>query len=298
MKPNTHNHHHHHHAGDNIGVAFSLNLAFTLLEIIGGLYTNSLAILSDAVHDLGDSLSLGLAWYLDRTSQRDADHRFTYGYRRFSLLGALITTIVLIAGSLYVLAQAIPRLIRPEPAHAPGMALFAVLGILVNGAAALRLRGDNSLNARMVAWHMIEDLLGWVAVLVVSITLLFFDLYILDPILSVLITLYVLYNVLRNLRKTLRLFLQAVPEQVDLAHIKERILAIEGVCDTHHTHVWSLDGDHHVLTTHVVVSEKTTREQILFIKQEINRLSVEQHLVHTTVEVEYQGELCSLPEPG
>ena len=298
MKPNTHNHHHHHHAGDNIGVAFSLNLAFTLLEIIGGLYTNSLAILSDAVHDLGDSLSLGLAWYLDRTSQRDADHRFTYGYRRFSLLGALITTIVLIAGSLYVLAQAIPRLIRPEPAHAPGMALFAVLGILVNGAAALRLRGDNSLNARMVAWHMIEDLLGWVAVLVVSITLLFFDLYILDPILSVLITLYVLYNVLRNLRKTLRLFLQAVPEQVDLAHIKERILAIEGVCDTHHTHVWSLDGDHHVLTAHVVVSEETTRKQILFIKQEINRLSVEQHLVHTTVEVEYQGELCSLPEPG
>ncbi len=201
------NHVHIRGTGANLRTAFFLNLVFTLLEIVGGLMTNSIAILSDAVHDLGDTLSLGLAWQLDRVAQRGRDQQFSYGYRRFSLLGAIISTVVLIIGSMFILIEAIPRLFTPEHANAQGMIFFAVLGVVVNGLAALRLRGEKSLNARAIAWHLIEDVLGWVAVLVVSIVLLFTDFYILDPLLSILITIYILYNVLKNLKQTLAVFL-------------------------------------------------------------------------------------------
>ncbi|MFQ5434180.1 MAG: cation diffusion facilitator family transporter, partial [Anaerolineae bacterium] len=140
--------------------------------------------------DLGDSFSLGLAWLLERKAQKGSTSQFSYGYGRFSLLSALINTIVMVTGSLLVLSRVIPRLLNPEPTNAPGMFLFAVIGILVNGAAAWRLRGEAGLNARVVSWHMIEDVLGWAAVLIVSVVLFFTDAYILDPLLSILITLY------------------------------------------------------------------------------------------------------------
>ena len=187
-----HQHNHHHH--DGLRTAFFINFAFTLIEIAGGLATNSLAILADAAHDLGDSVSLGMAWLLDHYSHQQEDGRFSYGYRRFSLLGALINALILFGGSLWILLQAIPRLIRPEDFNSRGMLLLAVLGILVNGLAVLRLRGDGSLNARVAALHLLEDVMGWAAVLIVGIILEFVDLPILDPILSVAITLVVLYR--------------------------------------------------------------------------------------------------------
>lgn len=169
--------------------AFFLNLGFTILEIIGGLWTNSLAVLSDALHDLGDSLALGLAWYLERYSQRASDKVYSYGYGRFSLLGALINSVILIGGSLYILSEAVPRILAPEATNAPGMLFLALVGIAVNGLALFRLKGSQSLNVQMVTWHFLEDALGWVAVLLVSLILLFTNAYILDPILSILITL-------------------------------------------------------------------------------------------------------------
>ena len=279
----------------DIKIAFYLNLGFTVLEIIGGLWTNSVAILSDALHDLGDSLSLGLAWFLGRYAERREDERYSYGYRRYSLLAALVNTVILIAGSIFILSEAIPRLAQPQRPHAPGMILFAVGGIAVNGVAALRVRRGHSLNAQMVAWHLLEDVLGWLAILIVSIVLLFADVPILDPILSILITTYVLYNVIRNLRKTSALFLQAVPEEVSIREIERKLLEIEGVCSTHHTHVWSLDGEHHVLTTHVVVNEEATRDEVLRVKSQIKALIERmENFEHVTVEVEYSDEACSM----
>jgi cobalt-zinc-cadmium efflux system protein len=289
-----HHHDHSHNTSINIRAAFFLNLGFTILEIIGGLWTNSLAILSDAVHDLGDSLSLGLAWFLDRYSKRDPDRRFSYGYRRFSLLGALINTVILVVGSFLVLSRAVPRLIEPEPSDARGMILFAVVGIVINGAAVLRLRGSKSLNARVVAWHLLEDVLGWVAVLIVAIVLLFTDAYILDPILSILIAGYVLYNVVKNMRATLALFLQGVPDHIDIDVIEGEMAAVENVKSTHHTHIWSLDGEHHVLTTHLVVDESTTREQILCVKEDVKNLLRKYEFSHLTVEIEYGEADCAM----
>ncbi|MEY2856926.1 MAG: hypothetical protein RLZZ74_1238 [Cyanobacteriota bacterium] len=290
----SHNHAHSHQITQDIKLAFFLNLAFAILEIFGGLWTNSLAIVSDAVHDLGDSISLGMAWYLEKYSHKQSNFSFSYGYRRLSSLAALINTLILFIGSLYVISQAIPRVINPEPTDAKGMILFAVLGVTVNGLAMFRLAKTTSLNARVVAWHLLEDALGWVAVLLVSIVLLFTDLYILDPILSILIAVYVLYNAIANLRQVLWLFLQAVPKNVDLQELEKNILAVEQVDSLHHTHVWSLDGEDHVLTTHVVVTENTTRTEILAIKGAIQRLGEKLNFKHMTVEIEYRNEPCCM----
>ena len=289
-----HDHNHHHNALGNIRLAFFLNLVFTVFEIIGGLWTNSLAIMADAIHDLGDSFALGSAWFLERLSMKKGDTLYSYGYHRFSLLGALITAAMLLTGSLFILLKAIPRLIHPQLPYAPGMLVFAIIGIMVNGAAVLKLKGSDGMNAKMVAWHLLEDVLGWAAVLAVSIILFFKDMPVLDPLLSCLITFYVLFNVMRNLGKTLGIFMQGVPEGVDIVAIETGIRSLKHVTCTHHTHIWSLDGMHHVLTTHVVVDKDATRDDIILIKEHIRDLMLAHDMDHSTVEIEYCGEECRI----
>jgi cobalt-zinc-cadmium efflux system protein len=287
-------HSHSHDSIRNIKVAFFLNLFFTILEIIGGFWTNSLAILSDALHDLGDSFSLGLSWYLEKFSKREKDKLFSYGYRRFSLLAALINTVILVAGSLFILSEAIPRIFKPEHSNAQGMVLFAIFGVLINGVAALRLKGDKSLNAQVIIWHFMEDVLGWIAVLIVGIIMLFKDIHFLDPALSIMITLYVLYNVIGKLKKTLAIFLQAVPENINIDEVENRLAAIDKVKSVHHTHVWSMDGEHHVLTTHIVVDEEATKDDVLQVKCSIKQLTDDMEFSHTTAEIEYGDEMCRM----
>jgi len=289
-----HQHDHVPETSEGIRTAFLLNLAFTILELFGGWWANSMAILSDAVHDLGDSFSLGLAWYLDRVSRQEGDQRFSYGYRRFSLLGALANAIILTGGSAFVLSQAVPRLLNPEGAVAPRMILFAVIGIVVNGAAALNLRENRSLNAQVISWHLMEDVLGWAAVLVVAVVLLFIDLPVLDPILSILITAYIFYNVVINLKETISVFLQSVPSEIDVAEIQKKIDALKGVVSSHHTHVWSLDGEHHVLSTHVNIGEQADRGQASHIKEQVKELLQPYQIGHLTIEIEYGEDDCAM----
>ena len=297
-----HDHSHAHAHGDtgSIRTAFLLNLGFTLFEIVGGMAINSVAILSDALHDLGDSISLGLAWFLSNYAERASDTRYSYGYRRFSLLGALINAVILIAGSLFILSETARRLSAPEPFDAGGMVLFALVGIAVNGFAALRLRGQSSANAQVVGWHLIEDVLGWAVVLVVGIVSLFVDAPILDPLLSLLITLFVLVNVVVRLRTVARLFLQAVPKEADLDEIEARLRAVDGVNATHHIHVWSLDGEHNVLTAHLEVTPETSRDDVIRIKRQskaaLAALNLE--LEHVTLEIEFEGLDCSMSGDG
>lgn len=287
-------HDHAHEAHGDLRTAFLLNLSFTLLEVVGGVLTNSVAIVSDALHDLGDSISLGLAWYLQRVSARSSDVRYSYGYRRFSLLGALINAIILIAGSLFVLSEAIPRLTDPQPFEAAGMIVFALFGVGVNGFAAYRLRGSGSANVQVVGLHLLEDVLGWIAVLIVGLVSLFADLPILDPILSILITGYMLVKVVGRLRHSVRVFLQAVPEGVDMGAIEQRLLAIPGVKSTHHTHIWSLDGEHHVFTTHLVVDDAASKEEVMRIRQDSQQAIHDLHIEHFTIAVEYESEECAM----
>lgn len=287
-----HNIHEHraHQSGKNIKVAFFLNLAFAVIEIVGGLWTNSMAILSDALHDLGDSISLGVAWYLEKYSEKGPDLYFSYGYGRFSLLGALISSSVLVAGSVVILIQVIPRLFNPQEVYPQGMLGLAILGIIVNGIAAIRLRRGESLNEKIASWHLLEDVLGWVAVLIVSIILLIKNIPILDPILSIAITIYVLYNVVKNLRKVLRVFLQGVPNEFSLEEIEEEMSRITNVDRAHHTHIWSLEGQKNLLSTHLVVKNGITRQDIIELKLEVNRKMEDKGISHVTIQIDFPEE--------
>lgn len=286
-----HNHQQEQHA---IGIAFFLNLFFSILEIIGGLLTNSIAITSDALHDFGDSLALGLSFILQKYSNKAGNAKYSYGYRRYSILAAVINSIILLTGSGFILRTAIPRLLNPVKPYAEGMILLALVGIAFNGAAVLRLRRGKTLNIRVVSLHLIEDILGWIATLIVSIVLLVSDFYILDPILSIAITIYIIYHVLANLLQSLRVFLQTVPDDIDTAALEAKFQSIPKVHSVHHTHVWTLDGVNHVLTTHVVVEQDTTQGEVIAIKSQLKHIAYDMHCEHVTLEIEYGDEDCSM----
>ncbi|WP_218354967.1 cation diffusion facilitator family transporter [Alteromonas lipotrueiana] len=289
-------HHNHDHSKDmpsnRLGWAFLLNFVFTIIEFIGGFLTNSTAILADAVHDLGDSLSLGLAWILNKLGKKQANQHFTYGYKRLNLAGAFINAVVLIAGSAWVLVEAIPRLWNPQMPVADGMIALAVVGITVNGFAAYKLSEGKTLNERVINWHLLEDVFGWVAVLIVGIVLLFVDWPILDPILSIGFTLFILVNVLRNLWATLKLFIQATPDKKTYRQVADALLELPHVADLHHLHFWSLDGEEHVLTVHLVLTENLDIETRSDLKQRIDNVLAPYALSHTTVELENPDEAC------
>ena len=300
MHAHNHNHNHSHDhshgrssdASKRIGWAFFLNVVFTIIEFIGGWLTNSTAIMADAVHDLGDSLSIGTSWGLNKLSEKDANRTFSYGYKRFSLLGALINGVVLTIGSVWILFEAIPRLSEPEMPQAEGMLLLSIFGIAVNGYAAYKLSEGNSLNERVLNWHLLEDVLGWVAVFIVSIVLMFKPWAILDPILSIGFTLFILFNVIRNLKQTLMLFLQATPDKAQLERIRDDLLSNEHVSDLHHFHIWSLDGERNVMTVHLVLVGDVSTEHIQTLKNDVQHSLKKYNFEHTTVEFEFADEQC------
>lgn len=286
--------HHHHHeeaATKNIKTAFFLNLAFTIIEIIGGLYTNSLAIISDAIHDFGDSISLGMSWYFQKISTKKATQNYSYGYKRFSLLGALINSIILLIGSIFIINEAIPRLLSPQVSDAKGMMWLAILGVLVNGAAVIKLKKGNSLNERVVSLHLLEDVLGWVAVLIASVVMQFWELPILDPLLSLAIAGYVLFNVFKNLKESVQIILQKVPEHLSIKSIEKRLTNIEGIQSVHDCHIWTMDGELHVLSLHLVTKE--TIYDTTTIKKQVRSILIDEyHIEHSTIEIDALQEDC------
>ncbi|GJL66318.1 MAG: cobalt transporter [Nitrospirales bacterium] len=284
--------HHSDQSSQRIGWAFVLNVGFTIIEFVGGLLTNSTAILADAVHDLGDSLSIGTAWVLSLLSKKKADNSFTYGYKRLSLIGALINGIVLIAGSAWVLLQAIPRLFDPVMPAAEGMLALAVLGVVVNGFAAYKLSAGTTLNEKVLNWHLLEDVLGWAAVLIVSIVLLIVEVPILDPLLAVGFTLFILFNVARNTWYAVKLFVQAVPERGLIEKVRKELLTISQVDSIHHEHAWSLDGESTVYTAHLEMSSPMSSQEQLWIKNQVAEKLQEFEFSHTTIELEFPQEDC------
>ena len=287
-----HSHNHEHNGNNRIGWAFFLNVIFTIIEFIGGWLTNSTAIMADAVHDLGDSISIAFAWILSKFSEKKPSDKFSYGFRRLSLLGALVNCIVLIIGSIWILLEAVPRLSNPEMPVVEGMFGLAILGVLVNGYAVFKLKSGETLNEKVLTWHLLEDVLGWVAVLIVSIVLFFVDLPILDPLLSIGFTLFILFNVVKNLKTTIVLFLQATPDKEVKDNIERSILEHGEVQGIHHMHFWSLDGERHVLTAHLELSQNLTMDGLIKLKKKIAVGLSSYHLSHTTIEFELPDEAC------
>jgi cobalt-zinc-cadmium efflux system protein len=287
-----HSHSHDDNGSARIGWAFFLNVGFTIIEFIGGALTNSTAIMADAVHDLGDSLSIGLAWVLAKLGKKPASSSFSYGYKRLSLLGSLINGIVLIAGSSWVLFQSIPRLFNPEMPMTEGMLALSIFGIAVNGFAAFKLSKGKALNEKVLNWHLLEDVLGWVAVFIVSVVLTFVEWPILDPILAICFTLFILVNVVRNVGSTLKLFLQGVPDQNIAEKIEQKLKNIPEFKRFHHLHLWSLDGESHVLTVHIELEADLSMEDQRDLKHRLSAVLAEFEFSHTTVEFELDNEPC------
>lgn len=262
----------------NILVAFILNISFSILEFFGGIFTNSVAIMSDAVHDFGDALSIGISFILEKISKKKPDDKYTYGYVRYSILGSLITTVILFVGSIFVICGAIYRLFNPVSLNYDGMIIFALFGCVINFLAAYFTKEGESLNQRAVNLHMLEDVLGWVVVLIGSILIKFTDITYIDSIMSILVSCYILLHSLKNLLSILDIFLVKTPNNIDLDEIKKHLLAIEGVIDIHHLHVWSMDGYKNYCTLHVVGD--------INVKEKVKEELLEHGIVHSTIELE------------
>lgn len=271
----------------NILIAFILNLLFSIIEFIGGTLTNSVAIISDSIHDIGDSLSIGISYFLEKKSKRKPDNKYTYGYKRYSLLGSIIINIILLIGSIIVIYSSINRLINPVKVNYDGMLIISIIGVVVNFLAAYFTRDGDSLNQKSVNLHMLEDVLGWLVVLIGSIIMKFTDISIIDPILSILVALFILIHVFKNLKIIMNLFLEKTPSNIDVSKLKDKLLTINEVKDVHHVHIWSLDGYNHYATVHVVVDDINDKIKKI-IKDELKEMKIN----HSTIELENLNEKC------
>ena len=270
----------------NILIAFILNLLFSLVEFIGGIFTNSVAILSDSIHDLGDAMSIGLSYALEKKSKRKADKKYTYGYIRYSVLGGVITTTMLLAGSILVIVGAINRIIHPVPINYSGMIIIAIFGVIINLIATYVTKEGGSINQRAVNLHMLEDVLGWIIVLIGSIIMKFTNISIIDSLMSIGVAIFILIHSLENLREIVDIFLEKTPNDIDIDELKTHLLKIKGVDDVHHVHVWSIDGYNNYATMHIVSKSK----HIDKIKKQIREELLEHNISHAILETE--EEMC------
>ena len=271
----------------NILIAFILNLSFSIFEFFGGAITGSVSIISDAIHDIGDAISIGLSYFFEKKSKKSPDSHYTYGYLRYSVIGSVITTLILLLGSVFVVYNAIIRLFNPVEINYNGMILFAMVGTILNLIAAWYTKDGESLNQKAVNLHMLEDVLGWIAVLIGSIIIRFTKILHIDSLLSILIALYIFVNALINLKTALDLFLEKTPSGISINQISDTISHIDGVLDVHHIHIWSMDGYNNYATMHII-----TESDSHSIKDKVREKLKEYNIGHITLELEKPAEHC------
>lgn len=270
----------------NILIAFILNISFSVFELFGGLFTNSVAILSDSIHDLGDAISIGISYFLERKSKKGADSKYTYGYVRYSVLGGVITTTILLVGSTFVIIGAIKRLFNPVEVNYSGMIIFAIFGVTLNLIAAYVTREGASINQKSVNLHMLEDVLGWIVVLLGAIIMNYTDIKVLDSIMSMGVALFIFINSFKNLRQVVDIFLGKTPNDIDVDELRKHLLEIKDVEDIHHIHIWSIDGYRTLATMHIVTKAKNIKK----VKQSIREELKEHNICHAILETE--DEAC------
>ncbi len=267
--------------------AFILNLSFALFEFFGGIFTGSITVISDAVHDMGDAASIGISYFLEKKSKKEPDERYTYGYSRYSVLGGFIMTVILLSGSAVMIYNAVNRIITPVRINYNGMIILSVIGVCVNFCAAIFTEHGESLNQKAVNLHMIEDVLGWGIVLVGAIVMRFTDFSLIDPLMSICVSVFIITGAVRNLKEIADLFLEKAPHGISIAEIKQSIGEIEGIIDVHHIHVRSIDGHTGVATMHIVTDSDTHK-----IKDAARKKMREFGIEHLTVETETGSEHC------
>lgn len=232
-------------------IAFLLNLLFSVFEFAGGLFTGSVAIVSDAIHDMGDAAGVGISWLLEKKSRKPADGRYTFGYLRYSVIGSTVTTLILLLGSAAVICNALLRLHSPAEIRCNGMILFALIGVAVNLCAALITRKGQSLNQKAVSLHMLEDVLGWAVVLLGALIMRVTGITLLDPLMSMGVALFIMIHSLRYLKEALAILLEKAPGDISADALRARLCALEGVKDVQRLRLWTLDGQKHCATAHI-----------------------------------------------
>ena len=275
-------HHHHKKASENLAVVFFLNLTFNIIVVVGALATNSMAILSDFIHDLSDTISIALAWFLEHVAQKDSSENYSYGYQRFSILGAVIISVFVIIMAFVILSEAIPRLFAPEGVDAGGMLVIAVIGLIFKSVSVYRLHRGETFNEKAILFHQLGDVFEWVAILVLSLVLMFWEgAAYLDPFVSIGIAIWLIFNLGRNLVKSVQILLQKTPSNFDVDEFKSSITSITGVNAIDDFHVWSLDGIDSVLTVKVSIGNWEMQDEI---KKEIYDIASKYHIVDITIE--------------
>lgn len=270
----------------NIFIAFILNLFFSIFELIGGIFTNSVSIISDSIHDFGDAISIFISLMLEKRANKKPDNNYTFGYLRYSTLGALLTSSILFIGSIIVLIGAVERIVNPVVVNYDGMFLLSIIGIIVNLIATKITSHSDNINEKTVSLHMLEDVLGWVCVFVGSIIMKFTDWYIIDPILSILVALFILINVFKKFKEIFDILLEKKPSNIDVEEIRSHLLKIKNINDIHHIHLWTIDGVNNYITLHVSVNSKVMCSDLDKIKELINSELVEHGINHSTIEFE------------
>ncbi|KAA5538387.1 cation diffusion facilitator family transporter [Paenimyroides baculatum] len=261
-----------------LSLAFFLNLFFAVIELVGGILTNSTAIIADAFHDFMDAVAIGIAVYMDKFSKKPASLTFTYGYRRFALLSAIIMSAILLVGAAFMLYNGFIFINKPREINSLGMLGLAVLGITVNGFAFLRIKKGNEhehhhahtshdANSKAIMLHLLEDVLGWIAVLLGAIVMYFTNWYWIDSVLTIAIALFIAYNALRNLYDTFAVLLQAVPKEIDLQKLTTELSQINHITKINDLKVWSMDGQQHIATLKIQVNTANVEELIVLNEQ-------------------------------
>ena len=283
-----HDHDHYREAKKSIRYGIILNSIFTVIELVGGILSNSLALLSDTIHDFSDSVALVISYYANEKAQGTPTKDMTFGYRRTTILAAFINSTILIILTFFIFYRAYLRILNPEPVNGKMVFIIAIFGIMANGLIAFKmLRGkDKDLNIKSVFWHITEDFLGWVGVLIAGAIISLTGFYIIDPIISILIGLIVIYSAWGIVKESVNIILEGVPEGLNVKKIENEIKNIENVNDVHDVHIWAIGTNYNALSAHVVISNMTV-DQSHEVLIKINfRLKEKYNIKHTTIEFE------------
>ena len=267
----------------SIWLAFFLNLSYAIVEFIAGGIFGSSAVLADSVHDLGDAMAIGLSALLETISNREEDRQYTLGYKRFSLLGAMLTAVILMIGSVLVILENITKIAHPQPVNENGILWLGIIAVVINVLASLVVRKGKTKNESILSLHFLEDTLGWLAVILMAIILRFTDWYILDPLLSLVISIFILSKVIPRFWSALKIFLDAVPEGVETSDLEKDLEALPNVNSVNQLSIWSMDGLENNAIVHICIKDW---EQMTETKNQVRQLLEERGVQNITIEVD------------
>ena len=267
----------------SIWLAFFLNLSYAIVEFIAGGIFGSSAVLADSVHDLGDAIAIGISAFLETISNREEDGQYTLGYKRFSLLGAILTAVILMIGSVLVILENITKIVHPQPVNEEGVLWLGIIAVSINVLASLVVRKGKTKNESILSLHFLEDTLGWLAVILMAIILRFTDWYILDPLLSLVISIFILTKVIPRFWSALKIFLDAVPEGVATGDLAKDLEALTNIKSVNQLSIWSMDGLENNALVHVCIKDW---EQMMETKEAVRQFLEERGVQNITIEVD------------